>query len=148
MKKVFYNNKLAKNVLFHGYSVITVFCFVLCRYGKELVKQHVINHECVHARQWTETTIASGVVLWITTLLGASPLYFIICPLLFYILYGIEFLVRFVKAICSDNGNNEAWRAAYRRISFEQEAQKAEVDNNYLENSHYFAWHKYLKRWN
>lgn len=149
MKKVFYNNLIAKSILFDGYSVITLFCFVLCRCVKEQAKQYVINHECVHARQWTEISIASGAAIWVIVLFGASPLYFLICPLLFYILYGIEFLVRFVKAICSDNGNDKAWRAAYRSISFEQEAQKAEVDNNYLENSHYFAWHKYLYlKWN
>lgn len=148
MKKVFYNNRIAKSILFDGYSVITLFCFVLCRCVKEQAKQYVINHECVHARQWTEILIASGLLVWIAVLLGASPWWFLLCSVTFYIFYVLEFIIRFAVALFSDNKGETAWRAAYRSISFEQEAQKSEVDNNYLENSHYFAWHKYLKRWN
>lgn len=146
MKKVFYNNKIAKTILMKGYSIITLFAWVLCKHSKSDVEQWMVNHECVHARQWTELAIASGLLIWITVLLGASPWLFLLCSVTFYVLYALEFIVRFAIALFSDNKGETVWMAAYFNVSFEQEARKAELDNNYLENSHYFAWHKHLKR--
>jgi len=146
MKKIFYDNGLAKLILFEGYTVITLFCFVFCRLPEYMVKQFVVNHECVHARQWSEITVASGLLVWVAVLLGLSPWWLLPCTLVFYLLYGLEFLVRFLIAMFSDCHGDTVWHTAYLSISFEQEARMAEHDNNYLENSPYFAWVKFIKR--
>lgn len=143
MRKVYYNNRIAKAVLLDRYSVVTLFCFVLCKYAKERVQQFVVNHECVHTRQWTELTISSGMLIWCLMLLGASPWWLFLCVWTFYLLYGMEFLVRLTIALFSDNQGDTAWHKAYLAISFEREARRAEQDDSYLENSHYFAWHTY-----
>ena len=50
--------------------------------------------------------------------------------------YGVEWLVRAVRL--KDAGR------AYKTVSFEREAYSNEDDPNYIENSNYFAWVKYL----
>lgn len=54
----------------------------------------------------------------------------------FYLWYILEWLIRLL--ICW-NG-----KAAYRKISFEQEAYDNEGDMRYLENRKHFAWFKYV----
>lgn len=144
MKKVFYNSKLAKLLLFNDYSTITICAWVLTKYAS--LKQYVINHECTHARQWTEVTILSGLILWICLLIfDYSAWYMLIAPAVFYIWYLVEYLIRRFIGLFSSNDDKQ--KQAYENVSFEQEAERAELDNNYLENSHYFAWLKfYLKK--
>lgn len=75
MKKVFYDSKVAKAILFDGYSTITIFAWVLTVYKK--LTQETINHECTHARQWIELTVASWLIAldW-ATYLGLFSLVF------------------------------------------------------------------------
>lgn len=142
MKKVFYDSWLAKAILFPSYSTITLLAWVFTK-CKEL-SQAVINHECTHARQWVELAIASGLLLWIGLLIfGYSAWWLVMSALVFYLWYGLECLVRAIIAAITKENN--VWHTAYRMVSFEQEARSAEKDNNYLENSHYFAWIKSYK---
>lgn len=139
MRKVFYDSWIAKHLLFPGYSTITLFAWVFTKYSKEKAKQSTINHECTHARQWIELTVASGLLMWIAMLVfGLSAWWLVLSPTIFYIWYVVEWSIRRliagVMADCKDDYD------AYRLISFEVEARLAEEDNNYLENSHYFAW--------
>lgn len=139
MRKVFYDSWIAKHLLFPGYSTITLFAWVFTKYSKEKAKQSTINHECTHARQWIELTVASGLLMWIAMLVfGLSAWWLALAPVVFYLWYVIEWCIRKmiagVLADCKDDYD------AYRLISFEVEAILAEEDNNYLENSHYFAW--------
>lgn len=55
----------------------------------------------------------------------------------FYLLYLVEFVVRFVRVM-----NVEA---AYRSISFEQEAYKNETDQQYLKNRKRWQFMKYYR---
>lgn len=141
MKKIFYNSKIAKTFLFSSYSTITIFAWVLTIYNK--LRQETINHECTHARQWTELTIASGVIIWIGMLVfDYSAWYLTLSPVIFYLWYGLEYLIRRIMGLFASGDNKQ--HTAYREVSFEQEARLAEKDDNYLENSHYYAWMKFL----
>ena len=60
MKKVFYRSWIAKHLLFAGYSTITLLAWVFTKWSKTEARQSTINHECTHARQWIELTVASG----------------------------------------------------------------------------------------
>ena len=136
MKKIRYNSWIANNLLFNGYSTITLAAWVCTRYkSKGEMPQRVRNHECTHARQWCECMIASGVVIWILMLVfGISPWWFVLSFGMFYILYVLEWLVK----LCFYGTK------AYKNISFEREANAGEDDETYLENSGYFEWVKYI----
>lgn len=141
MKKVYYNSKLAKFLLFGTYSTITLAAWVLTKY--HALSQRVINHECTHARQWVELTVASGAVIWIGMLIfGYSAWWLLLSGFTFYAWYVLEYLIRRIAGLFAGNGQQNT---AYRLVSFEQEARCAEDDSNYLENSVYFAWLGFYK---
>lgn len=130
MKKVFYDSWVAKFFLMSGYNTITLGPFVYTK--RKVLSQAVINHECTHARQWCECAVLSGFVAWVLAVaLGISAWWMLLSGVAFYIWYGIEYLVR---------RWGMAQKEAYRAVRFEQEARRAEQDDNYLENSHYFGW--------
>ena len=136
MEKIFYDNWLAKIILFTC-DTITLGPFVLTK--QKSLSQYTINHECTHARQWIEMAVASGIIIWVMMLVfEISPWWMLLAALFFYIWYGIEYLIRL--AIYRNH------RKAYKSICFETEARKAEYDSNYLENSHYFSWTKCFKQ--
>lgn len=139
MKKVFYESWIAKHLLFASYTTITLFAWVFTKWSKGEARQSTINHECVHARQWIELAIASGLLIWLGMLLfGYSAWWLLLSALTFYIWYVLEFVVKWFYGSIMGNYN------AYKNISFEREARLSEKDNNYLENSTYFAWLKML----
>lgn len=138
MKKVFYESWIAKHLLFSGYSTITLFAWVFTKWTEALARQSTINHECVHARQWTELTIASGLIIWAGMLIfGFSAWWLLLSSIVFYLWYVVEWCIRVIVGCFSSHD-------AYRMVSFEREARLAETDSNYLENSRYFAWIKFL----
>lgn len=139
MKKVFYSSWIAKHFLFANYTTITLMAWVFTKWGKEEARQSTINHECVHARQWIELAVASGLLIWAGMLVfDLSAWWLFLSAFTFYIWYVFEYLVRRVIVFFGSAENGQ--KAAYRLVSFEQEARLAEKDNNYLENSTYFAW--------
>ncbi|MFV0587077.1 hypothetical protein [Bacteroides reticulotermitis] len=145
MKKVFYKSKLAKFLLFSSYTTITLFAWVFTKLAEHEVKQSVVNHECVHARQWTELTFSSGLLLWLgIAIFGFSIWWLAFAPFAFYAWYLFEYLVRRFFGLFARSDNKQ--KTAYRLVSFEQEARLAEKDPNYLENSMYFAWLKFYRK--
>lgn len=139
MKKVFYESWLAKHLLFSGYTTITLCAWVLTKWSKAEARQSTINHECTHARQWIELTVASGLLIWVAMLVfGLSAWWLALAPVIFYLWYVVEWCIR--KLIAGVLADCREDYDAYRLISFEREARLAEKDNNYLENSTYFAW--------
>ena len=150
MRKVFYNSWVTK-LLIKGYIAITVFCFVFTKYLKKEVegKQYLINHECVHAQQWSEHFIFSAVIIFAILLItkGEGYLWFLICPFIFYIVYLLEFFGKLIYYSVTKTKlikNKSYWKNAYKMISFEIEARFSEYDNNFLENRNYFGSYKYL----
>lgn len=142
MKKVFYSSWLAKKLLFDGYSTITLGPLVFTKYSKEMFRQSTMNHECTHARQWTELTLLSGAILWVLGVFvyDFSAAWLILSIFTFYVWYVIEYFIKWTYGqICADCKYN-----AYREISFEREARLSEEDYCYLENSNYFAWFKLI----
>lgn len=138
MKKVFYESWIAKHLLLATYTTITLFG-VFTKWSEKEARQSTINHECVHARQWVELTIASGVLLWAGMLVFGYPAWWLVLPVFtFYIWYIAEYLIRRLIGLFRSGDNGQ--KTAYQLVSFEQEARMAEHDDNYLENSNYFAW--------
>ena len=136
MKKIRYNSRLAKMLPWGNFNTITLAAWVCtkCK-NKEEMPQHIRNHECIHARQWVECMLASGVIIWALVLFAdISAWWFSLSFLMFYILYVLEYLIKLIPC-----GND-----AYRNISFEREAYDNQYDSNYLENGDYFMWLHYF----
>lgn len=138
MKRIFYQSKVAKVLLYFSIcSTITIGPFVLSKLSESEMPQYVRNHECTHSRQWIETTVASGFLLFLLVVLaGVNAWWLALSAFVFYLWYGMEYLIR----LCILRDGNKAYRA----VSFEQEAYANEKDANYNENSAYFSWVKYL----
>lgn len=105
---------ISKYLVPNGYSGLTIFPFVILK-NKRLVKDDcLINHERIHIRQQWELLI-----------------------LPFYIIYGIEFLIRL--------NHYKNWTLAYRNISFEREAYQNENNLTYLKSRKFWGFLKYLR---
>ena len=146
MKNVFYNSWVAKAVLcLSKCHTIMLFGFVFSKLKEEEMTQRVRNHECVHARQWFETTALAGtIILALVLVFNISAWWMLLSWLFYYIWYVIEWMIKCVNyTIMYDEWTCEM-ETPYQSISFEREARLSERDNNYLENSGYFDWLKEL----
>ena len=96
-----------------GFRGFTFFPFVFLSDKKDKAHTVLLNHERIHIRQQLELLIV-----------------------LFFIWYGIEFLVRLVRY--------KNRRVAYYNISFEREAYANEKDHYYLKQRSFWSFLKYL----
>lgn len=145
--KVFYQSKLAQWLLWQGYSTITLGCFVFSRLSREEMPKRVLNHEAIHVRQWKELTIASAISLTVIMLFtGFTPWIYLLCPLWFYLQYGIEYLFSRIWHLfhgqCGRTGND----IAYRNSAFEMEAKSNESIDGYLDVRVPFEFVRYYGR--
>lgn len=142
MKKVFYDSWVARMVLyFSSCHTIMLLGFVFSKQKKSEMTQATRNHECVHARQWMEVTVLSGIFMLALVLAFAlSPWWILLSGAVYYVWYIIEWWIRsMVYSVLNDEWDCEK-RDPYKDICFEREARFSEHDPNYLENSRYFAW--------
>lgn len=93
---------------------ITLWPFIVLRKPEQKQNATLINHERIHIRQQIELLIIP-----------------------FYLWYGIEFLVRYIKL--------KNWNEAYRAISFEQEAYGNEANFEYLKKRKFWQFVNYIK---
>lgn len=141
--KVFYNSKLAKAVTFmNGFKTIMLFGHVFTE--KSYLDEKTLEHEKTHCLQYCDCSnlgLAISLILlfiffglnlvsWWLFILLLIPL------LLFYIWYGLEFLILLGK------GYNK--KDAYRNIGFERQARWCSEtwDKPCEEKNHYtqFGW--------
>lgn len=89
MKKVIYDSWIARNLLFKGYSTITLTAFVFTRYkSKEEMSQYVRNHECTYARQWAEMFLLGFFVVFVLQIpFDISSWWYLLPFFAFYIWY-------------------------------------------------------------
>ena len=97
-----------------GYLGITIFPFVFLKTKDLKLNLTLINHENIHKRQQIELLVFP-----------------------FYLVYGIEFLIRFIQY--------KKWDLAYRNISFEREAYMNELYLDYLKHRTFWSFLKYLR---
>lgn len=101
---------VSKYLVRKGYAAMAIFPFIFFR-KKEYINLKRLNHEKIHLRQQLELLIIP-----------------------FYIWYGLEFLVKWIKLKDS--------KKAYYNISFEKEAYKNEHNLNYLKNRKFYSFLK------
>ena len=144
MVKWFYNSKLAKWLTPLGTChTITLGCFVLTEKSKEEVSKRLEMHEETHARQFNELVVLGLIIFGSLACICPISWWWIIpSMLLFYVWYGIEWVVRFIIALCKKEGKN-AWHTAYKGLAFEREA----IDvSEHKEGDRYFGWVRYYKK--
>ena len=105
-KKLF--TKLLKN-----YTGISIFPFIILKYGKDDFSTQpyeiIVNHERIHLRQQLETLV-----------------------IFFYLLYLIFYIINRIKGMRHYD--------AYRNIPFERESYINEKDLNYLKHRKFWNW--------
>jgi UDP-galactopyranose mutase len=106
---------ISKHIVPKEYLGIAIFPFVFLKDKALKVDGILINHENIHLRQQIELLIVP-----------------------FYILYGLEFLVRLFQY--------KKGELAYRNISFEREAFTNEFNLNYLKQRPFWQFLKYLRK--
>lgn len=135
---VIYNSKLAK--LLNVYC-ITIFIFTFTKETNNSLYADDYRHEQIHYWQWLETTIFMlilacflayfGIISWWCTLISV---------LIFYILYGLEWICKTI--VLKDTFTK--LNTAYRSISAEIEAYDYDSDVNYKRYRIPFNWLKNL----
>ena len=110
--KVVYNNIIP----FKGFKCIALWPFIFVRKkAKDRFRDADKRHERIHGRQQCEMLF-----------------------LLFYIWYGIEYIVRLVAYM--------SFKYAYYNVSFEQEAYMNQYVADYIDKRRPFAWLKFVFR--
>ena len=131
---IIYRNK---HIPVQGFKAF-FFCGILFVRGNAKIDDVTMNHESVHSNQWIECGIVALIVLAPLIFIGLWWLWLISSVFAFYILYVVEWFVKFI--IYKLNTHK-----AYKNTSFEKEAFSNEDDVLYLENRKRFAWIKYIK---
>lgn len=129
MTKIYYNNWLAKLILWDDYSTIMLFGFILTK--RKSLSEKTLNHEAIHVTQYKECFVL-GLILMTLSGLFIPAWWLVLVPLfLYYLMYVIEWIARLFK------GN------AYRNISFEREAYGNQDNLGYLKSRKVFASFRY-----
>ena len=146
MMNVFYNSWVARMLLyFSSCHTIMLFGFVFSKLKEEEVTQRVRNHECVHARQWFETTALAGtIILALVLVFNISAWWMMLSGIVYYVWYIVEWMIKGVYYTIMIDEWTCDMETPYQSISFEREARLSERDSNYLENGGYFGWLKEL----
>lgn len=142
MKVIYYDNWIAKMILFGRYTTIMLFGFILTKL-KEL-SESTKRHEQTHKRQFLEC-MEIATVPAILLVIYATPWWLLIIPLLYYILYLAEWLISFVYHLFTDRniGGGKVNANAYRASAFEMEAKLNQDNPNYLKERKWCAWFHY-----
>jgi hypothetical protein len=95
-----------------------------------------MTHELIHCRQQEEVHMASLALILTGVLLGMSPLFVLATPTVYFLWYGIEYIVRAILY--------RSLSEAYRNISFEQEAYMHQMEAGYPASRKVFAWVRFI----
>lgn len=142
MEKIYYNNPLAKLILFGNYHTIMLFGFILTKLNK--LSEAVFRHEKTHQKQYVECMEIAAVP---AILLSAyvSLWWLLLIPAFYYLLYLGEWAVLFIKYMHThyECSVSEVNYLAYSSISFEKEAKLNQDNPNYLKERKWGAWMHY-----
>lgn len=129
---IIYRNK---HIPVQGFKAF-FFCGILFVRGNAKLDDVTMNHESIHSRQWAECGVTALIALSPLILIGLWWLWLVLSVFAFYILYGIEWLVKLF--IYKDS------HKAYRNTSFEREAYKYQNELDYDKLRNRFEWLKHI----
>lgn len=142
MKPIYYNNLLAKLILFGNYHTIMLFGFILTKLNE--LSEAVLRHEKTHQKQYVECMEIAAIPSVLLSLY-VSAWWLLLIPLFYYILYLAEWFVSFVYHLFTDSriGDGKVNANAYRASAFEMEAKLNQDNPNYLKERKWGAWMHY-----
>ena len=150
MGKVFYNNWLAKSILFQGYGTIMFLGMILTKVKEGRLSEKTINHETIHQYQYCECLLIGAVISTIIILLTHISLWnqwwFYLCWAIFilafyYILYLVEWLASIIYHLIKPGGSlADDNHDAYKASAMEMEAKANENNLNYLKERGIFTF--------
>lgn len=142
MKTIHYNNRFAKLILFSNYSTIMLFGFILTKLLE--LSEVIKRHEQIHQRQFLEC-MEIAVIPSVLLSVYVSPWWLLLIPMLYYILYLVEWFISLVYHMFTDRkiGGGKVNNNAYRASAFEMEAKLNQGNPNYLEERKWCAWIHY-----
>lgn len=142
MKPIYYNNPLAKLILFGNYHTIMLFGFILTKLNE--LSEAVLRHEKTHQKQYVECMEIAAVPSVLLSLY-VSAWWLLLIPLFYYILYLAEWFVSFVYHLFTDSriSDGKVNANAYRASAFEMEAKLNQDNPNYLKERKWGAWMHY-----
>lgn len=143
MRRIFYNSRLAKYLLWSGYSTVMLFGYVLTKVSEPL-SYRIKQHESIHAEQYNEVTMLSFLVALVLQIIFGGGWWFVAVPFVYYAIYFLEAAITWAIRLCT-HGWREAFDRAYTNSMFEQEARDWESVPGYVESRplwavlHYFG---------
>lgn len=140
--KVFYENWLAKAILFKNYGTMMFFGFIITKHASLPIETQ--REERIHQLQFKECMeIATIPAVFLS--LYVSWWWMLLIPLFYYILYGVEWLISLVYHLFTDEriGGGKVNNNAYRASAFEMEAKLNQDNPNYLKERKWGAWFHY-----
>ena len=97
-----------------------------------------------HVRQWEECMIASAVLLTVIMLFTGFNLWvYLLCPLWFYLQYGVEYAISYMYHLCRNRCWINVGDKAYGNSAFEMEAEANEEVDGYLDVRTPFEFFRY-----
>lgn len=140
--KVFYENWLAKAILFKNYGTMMFFGFIITKHASLPIEAQ--REERIHQLQFKECMeIATIPAVFLS--LYVSWWWMLLIPLFYYILYGVEWFISLVYHLFTDEriGGGKVNNNAYRASAFEMEAKLNQDNPNYLKERKWGAWFHY-----
>lgn len=142
MRRIFYNSRLAKYLLWSGYSTVMLFGYICTKYSEPL-SFRIKRHESIHAEQYGEVTMLSFLVALVLQIIFGGGWWFVPVPVMYYVLYFLEAAFTWSVRLCT-HGWNEAAEMAYDNSMFEQEVRDGEDVVGYIETRKYLAFLRYF----
>lgn len=143
LKRIHYNNWVAKKFLFNDYTTIMLFGNILTK-GK-YVTQDTERHESTHVYQYFECLIL-GLFIIAPLTIWHSIWWVFLVPFFYYILYLGEWFISFLyRLLFKNNGDaGEVNHKSYKAGALEMEAEYYESHvTEFYGKRKYFGWFKY-----
>lgn len=140
--KVFYENWLAKAILFKNYGTMMFFGFIITKHASLPIETQ--REERIHQLQFKECMeIATIPAVFLS--LYVSWWWMLLIPTLYYIMYGVEWFISFIYHLFKDKqiGDGKVNANAYYASAFEMEAKENRNSQIYLRFRKWGAWFKY-----
>lgn len=160
--KVYYESKLAKIILFPGFSTIMIFGMILTKKKKVerlcdnksvlFFKPDDERHEKIHCMQWWDyfvvAIVINVIIIILSLVFGLFHINLIWCILMvifpfvnYYISYIIEYFISLIYNLIK--GNKKISEKGYDNSSFEMEAYDNEESTGYVGKRKFFGNFKY-----
>ena len=145
MKTIYYNNFIAKLILFGNYHTIMFFGFILTKFN--VLSETVFRHERTHQKQFFECMEIAAIPSVLLSFY-VSAWWLLLIPTFYYILYGVEWFISLVYHLFTDEriGGGKVNSNAYRAGAMEMEAKLNQGNPNYLKERKWGAWFHYYDK--